>query len=116
METYDLELVQGATYERVFRWLSDGVLQPLTGYSVRSQVRARESIASALLLDLTQYCVIEADEIKMTVPAQATAVLDPRMFRRAAWDLFLVSPDPSSTFRLLEGAATCNPAATEVFA
>lgn len=116
METYDLELVQGETYERTFRWLIDDVLQPLDGYAARSQVRARESTSSELLLDLTPYFSIVDNEIRLSVPAPITAALDPRKFRRAAWDLFLVSADPNSTERLLEGAASCDPAATEVFA
>lgn len=115
---YDLELVQGETYERTFRWKIDGAVQTLTGYTIRSQVRQRESTASTLLLDLAPYCTLEPDgqTIRLRIPANITAALTPRSFKAAAWDLFLLAADPADTVRLLEGNASCDPAATEVFA
>lgn len=119
METFDLNLVQGETFGPVtFRDLIDGVAQPLAGLTVKSQIRRAESVTSALLLDLAQYIALDADgeTLRLRIPANVTAALDssPKVFKKAAWDLFLTDPsDPTEGRRLISGLATCDPAATQ---
>lgn len=111
---YDLALVQGATYERSFRWKEGDVVQPLAGYTVKAQVRQKEDTSAQLLLDLGPYLTVANDTINLRIPATVTALLNPKLFRKAAWDLFLIeTADPTEAFPLLAGAATCDPAATQ---
>jgi hypothetical protein len=120
---YDLELVQGQTYERTFRWKVDGAPQPLTGYTATAQARAKEDKNSALLVDLTQYLTREStgdagagivDRLRLRVPATATLALTPKAFKAtASWDLRLVNDnDPTDAFFLAEGAASLNASTT----
>lgn len=112
---YDLKLVQGATYHRTLRWLTNGVAEQLDPYTVKAQVRQQEAVTSPLLLDLTPHITVNlvTDTITLRVPATVTAALDPKKFRNAAWDLFLIDKvDPTEAFPLLQGAATCDPATT----
>lgn len=117
MADYDLELVQNSTYERAFSWKKNGVVQSLTDYSHHSHVRHREDVDSELLIDLAPYMtLVEGDtKIRLRIPGAALAALNPRDFKRAAWDLVLVSvSDPTDRVTLLEGAVTLDPGATVV--
>jgi hypothetical protein len=117
MADYDLELVQNATYERAFTWKKDGLPQSLADYASYAQVRAKEDQDSELLLDLGPYMTREAanTKIRLRVPGSVLADLEPRDFKRAAWDLVLVhNADPTDRVVLLEGAASLNPATTVV--
>lgn len=119
MADYDLELVQNSTYERAFSWKRDGVARTLTGYELHSQIRAKEDVDADLLLDLVPYMTLEeADtKIRLIIPGGVLAGLEPRSFKKAAWDLVLVDvADRDDRHTLLEGLATLNPAATAVTA
>jgi len=114
-QPYDLEIIQGETLERTFTYKIAGVKQPLDGYTIRSQIRKKEDPNSELLIDLAQYMTIVDDVIVMKVPRQAFMTLPPNSFRTAAWDLFLDQiADPDVGIRLLQGAATLDPAASNV--
>lgn len=117
MAEYDLELVQNATYERAFTWKKDGLAQSLADYAHHAQVRAREDQDSDLLLDLAPYMTREDanTKIRLKVPGSVLADLEPKAFKRAAWDLVLVhTADPTDRVTLLEGAASLNPSTTVV--
>lgn len=117
MGTYDLAIVQYETLQRTFTWMIDGQAQSVAGYTIHSQIRRKEDPSSELLLDLKPYITPAADNLSLIlrVPATITGSLDLRAFRKAAWDLFLVSnSDPTDAVRLLQGAATLDPASTAV--
>jgi hypothetical protein len=110
---YDLALVQGETYTRTFTWKINGVVQSLADRTIKSQIRAKESISAALVLDLAQYMTKVGDEIHLRIPATVTAELSTRSFRTAAWDLFLIeTADPTEAECILAGVATLDPAST----
>lgn len=112
---YDLAFVQGETFEREFVWSIDGVVQPLAGRGIKSEVRTREDSNSELIVNLALYMTFVGDTIKVRVPATVTSIWDPRKFRRAAWDLFLVeTADPTEARCILAGAVTLDPAATRL--
>lgn len=117
MADYDLELVQNSTYERAFAWKKNGEIQALTDYSHHAQIRQREDTDSALLLDLGPHMtLVEGDtKIRLRIPGGVLAALNPRDFKRAAWDLVLVSvSDPTDRVTLLEGAVSLDPGTTVV--
>lgn len=117
MGTYDLAIVQHETLQRTFTWMIDGQAQSVSGYTIHSQVRRKEDPASQLLLDLAPYITPAVDSLSLVlrVPATVTGSLDLRAFRKAAWDLFLVSSsDPTDAVRLLQGAVSLDPASTAV--
>lgn len=112
---YNLDMVQGATFERTFQWLIDGVAQNLTGYTFKSECRASESTTAALLLTLSDYMTLSGtDSIVLRIPANVTATLSPTAFRKAHYDLFLIdTDDPTTAFPLVEGNVTLEPATTQ---
>lgn len=117
MADYDLELTQNSTYERAFTWKQDGLARSLADYDQHAQVRAKEDQDSELLLDLAPYLTREAADtkIRLKIPGSVLADLEPRSFKRAAWDLVLVNrADPTDRVTLLEGAATLDASATVV--
>jgi len=121
-ETYDLPLVQGETFERTFAWRQpDDSYANLHLWDIRSQVRQKEYSKSTLLIELSDYMtVVDGDPddgkfIQLTLPGEVTAALEPKLFKIAAWDLFLVlKTDLNRKERLLQGAVTMDPAATDL--
>lgn len=112
-DTYDLAFVQGATLTRQFTWTVDGVVQSLAGQVIRSEVRTRALPTAELIVDLADHITIENDVITLRVPATVTAQFEPRKFKRAAWDLFLIdAADPTEALMLIQGDATLDPSAT----
>ena len=124
-EPYDLPLVQSETFERTFRWLEDAVVQSFDGWTLRSQIRAREDKSSTLLLDLAQHMTVESsgledapanDRIRLRIPANVLAdqAYGPYKRGHAAWDLFAVrADDPTTAELIVEGKVTMDPAATD---
>lgn len=125
-DTYDLELVQNETFERTFRWLEDDVAQTFAGWTLHSQVRAKEDKNSAMLLDLADYMTVESsgledapddDRVRLRIPGDVLAdqAYSPYKRGNAAWDLFIVlDGDPTTSELIVEGKALMNPAATDI--
>ena len=100
---YDLTVEQGATYQKTVTWKdSAGDPVDISGYSARMQFRARKS-STDTLLSITEADYITlggaAGTIAISIPAAVTAALD---FRRAVYDLELVSAG-GVVYRLIEG-------------
>ena len=120
-DSYDLALVQGETFERTFAWrLPDDSYVNFHLWDIRSQVRQKEYSKAPLLIELTDYMTV-VDEvtddgkfIQLTLPGLATADLDPKLFKIAAWDLFLTNSVREE--RLLQGSVSMDPAATDLSA
>lgn len=121
-ETYPLPLVQGETFERTFAWRQpDDSYVDFRLWDIRSQVRQKEYSRSALLIELTDYMTVIDDEpgdgkyLQLSMPGDVTAGLEVRLFKVAAWDLFLVlKANPDRSERLLQGSVTMDPAATDL--
>lgn len=113
-DTYDLAFVQGATLTRQFTWTVDGVVQSLAGQVIKSEVRTRELSTAERIVDLAAYITVLDDTIiNLRVPATVTAYFEPRKFKRAAWDLFLIdAADPTEALMLIQGSVTLDPSAT----
>lgn len=103
---YDLCIAQGATFQKVITWKSDGVLVDLTGYSARSQIRATSESATPLIELTTANGRIAlggaAGTITLTISATDSASLTAG---RGVYDLELVAPNGTVT-RLLQGTVT----------
>lgn len=103
-DTYDLYIDQGATFERVITWKqTNGTPVDLTGYSARMQIRRTKSNETALV-SLTNANGITLGGTSGTIAISiSAAVTEALTFRRAVYDLELVSPN-GSVYRLLQGA------------
>lgn len=115
-DTYDLALVQSEDYVRSFAYRrADETYLDFSTCTWVAQVRQRELNTSLLLLDLTEFLAIGDDDehLALSIPGSATDAMEPKLFIRAAWDLFVVF-SPTSRARLLQGAATLDPAATVI--
>lgn len=123
--SYDLQIVQGATFTRYFTWRVDGAVMSFDGFNLRSQIRREEDPESALILDLAPYMTVvdymptsgptvANARIQLRIPADVTAGMVARDFKRgAAWDLFVISAsDATEASCILEGKCTLNPSAT----
>lgn len=107
--TYDLELQQGATYERTIVWqAADGTPRSLAGLQARLQVRGKLDDA-APVLSLTSEpaagLVVEPDgetgRLDVRIGADLTGAL---AVRGGVYDLEVYDPaDPSTVHRLLQG-------------
>lgn len=110
---YDLNLIQGGTYRRTFRFLEEGVARPLAGLSVASQVRKKESPSAALILDLEPYMTLAGDTLTLVLPGPVTAALRINDFAsEAAWDLWLIEDGDPGEGPMLAGTATLDPSPT----
>lgn len=113
-----LPFVQGQRFQRVLRWKSGDSYVTFAGRSWRSQVRAKESISSPLLIDLTPYITLAGDGLALLldVPGTVTFELEPRNFKdSASWDLFTwPTGSPEDAVLVAEGPATCDPATTDL--
>lgn len=81
-----LKVIQGGDLRRRFRRKVDGVYQPMTGVTARAQIRDKPG--GVLLLDLTPYFSVNADDataLDLFVPGTATAALK----TDGVWDMFL---------------------------
>lgn len=115
-DTYDLELVQSEDFTRSFAYRrADDSYLDFTTCTWQAQVRQRELNTSTLVLDLTEFLAIGEDDehLALTIPGSALDPMEPKLFTRAAWDLFAIF-SPTSRARLLQGAATLDPAATAI--
>lgn len=116
-DEYSLELVQGENCERTFTWKINDVAQSLADYVIWSQIRRKEDLSASLVLDLAEFMELQNDgvTIRMFIPGSVTYALNPKDFKKAAWDLFLVATaDPTYRKRLVQGPATLDPATTAV--
>lgn len=121
-DTYDLDLVQGETFIRTFAVTDDDAPFDFTLFTVRAQIRDKESTGGALLLDLSDYCTKAVDglSVRLRIPANVTSEVDPKKFGKAGatakarWDLFAIeTADPTNGRLILQGAASCDPATTD---
>lgn len=103
---YDLCIAQGATFQKVITWKSNGTLVDLTGYTARSQIRATADAATPLIELTTANGRITlgnaAGTITLTISASDTAALTAG---RGVYDLELVAANGTVT-RLLQGVVT----------
>jgi hypothetical protein len=105
--TYDLEIEQGATFSRLFRWKdSEGVLVDLTGYTARMQIRRKFSSATAEYSATTENGAIvlggALGTIQLTISATDTAALT---CVSGVYDLELVDSEGVVT-RFVQGNVT----------
>lgn len=117
-DPYDLAFVQGERYVRGFRYKLDGVAVPLTDWAWKAQVRAKEAPTAELLIDLTPFIVVDPEDptrLLLTLSSADTTALGAKKFKdTAAWDLFIwPEVEPLAAVRMLYGAATMDPAATD---
>lgn len=115
-ETYDLPLVQSEDFARTFAYRrADDSYLDFSACTWQAQIRAKELLTAPLILDLTEFLAIGADDehLDLAIPGSALDPLDPALFRKAAWDLFAIF-SPTSRARLLQGAVTLDPAATAI--
>jgi hypothetical protein len=100
---YDLIIEQGATFEKTVTWKdSDGNAVDLTGYTARMQIRRSKSSTTTILSITTDDAITlggTAGTVAISIPAATTATFT---FRRAVYDLELVSGG-GVVYRLLEG-------------
>lgn len=121
-EEYPLPLVQGETFERKFAWRQpDDSYADFRLWDIHSQIRQKEYSRSLLLIELTDYMTVVDDVegdgkfLQLSLPGDVTAGLDMKLFKIAAWDLFLVlKANPARKERLLQGSVTMDPAATDL--
>lgn len=103
---YDMCIAQGATFQKIITWKSDGALVNLDGYSARMQVRATAEAASPLIELTTQNGRItlggSAGTITLTISATDTAALTAG---RAVYDLELVAAN-GTVKNLIGGVVT----------
>ena len=114
LNSYDLEIQQGATLSLVATWKdSGGTAINLTGYTARMNVRETYSSSSAFLTLTTENGGItlggSAGTITLSASATTTAALTAPF--SGVYDLELVSGGGVVT-RLLEGVATISPEVT----
>jgi hypothetical protein len=114
LNSYDLEIQQGATLSLVATWKdSGGTAINLTGYTARMNVRETYSSSSAVLTLTTENNGItlggSAGTITLSASATTTAALTAPF--SGVYDLELVSGGGVVT-RLLEGVATISPEVT----
>lgn len=114
LNSYNLEIQQGATLSLVATWKdSAGTAVNLGGYSARMNVRETYSSATAILTLTTENGGITlggaAGTITLAATATATAALTAPF--SGVYDLELVSGAGVVT-RLLEGVATVSPEVT----
>jgi hypothetical protein len=121
-EQYDLDLVQAEDYARRFAYRrpNDTYLDFRTVTDIDAQIRSKEHILSPLLLDLVaaDYLTVDTSDpngryLNLLIPGEATATLESKLFKTAAWDLF-VKLAGGERVRLLQGLVTIDPAATAV--
>lgn len=109
--TYTLQIQQGATYRRTFRWLADGEPVNLTGATARMQirrsVRAPEVIFDASTENGRLAINALAGEVTLVISAADTAQLPNRS---AVYDLEVDLGGEVS--RLVEGTVEVSPEVT----
>lgn len=119
-QTYSLPMVQGARLRVGFRHKVDGVAQSLEGLSFRGAIRAKADPAAELLLDLSPYLALDANDntqLWLDVPGPVTAALSGRAMARdtVSWDIFMwPTYTPDNALLLLEGAVDFDPSATDM--
>jgi tRNA threonylcarbamoyladenosine modification (KEOPS) complex Pcc1 subunit len=103
---YDLCIAQGATFQKVITWKSDGTLVNLSAFTARMQIRATSEASTALIELTTENGRIAlggaAGTITLTISATDTAALTAG---RGVYDLELVAANGTVT-RLLQGVVT----------
>jgi hypothetical protein len=94
---YNIDIKTGNTFEMTIT-VSDF---SLTGYTAAMQIRETREIGSPLVLDCTNYLVVDAlgGTITLTIPAAATEAINTS--RSAVYDLEIVSG--TTKHRILEG-------------
>ena len=103
-EVYDLEIDQGATFQRRITW-KDGNDNPvnLEGYTARMQIRKTIRSSEVIVEATTENGFITlggaAGTIEISIPADVTKTFD---FKRGVYDLELESAGGFVT-RLLQG-------------
>jgi hypothetical protein len=114
--TYDLQLVQGERFRRGFRYKVDGEAQILAEYTWQAQARAKELHSAALILDITIYLALDADQVTLGLDIPATVTFGLAKFpQAAAWDLFIWPvANPEDKILLVQGAATLDLATTDL--
>ena len=114
LNTYNLEINQGATLSLVATWKdSAGTAVNLGGYTARLNVRETYSSASAILTLTTENGGITLGDAAGTITLSATATVTAALTApfSGVYDLELVSGGGVVT-RLLEGSATISPEVT----
>lgn len=101
--TYNLQIPQGTTYTKTFRWLADNVPVNLTGATARMQIRRRKISQTVDFEATTENGKLSinpiAGEIVLTIPAADTDLL---LARKGVFDIEVVDSAGEVT-RLLEG-------------
>ena len=114
LNTYNLEINQGATLALVATWSdSAGTAINLTGYTARLNVRETYASTSAVLTLTTENSGIVLGGAAGTITLAATATVTAALTApfSGVYDLELVSGGGVVT-RLLEGSATISPEVT----
>jgi hypothetical protein len=114
LNTYNLEINQGATLALVATWRdSAGTAINLTGYTARLNVRETYASTSAVLTLTTENAGITLGDAAGTITLSATATVTAALTApfSGVYDLELVSGGGVVT-RLLEGSATISPEVT----
>ena len=102
--TYNLEIVQGATYRKDFFLRQKDQVTPiaLNGYTAKSEIRSKDNDTGELLGTFTTEVDGPTGRVTLRLTSAETAVLA----RSGFYDVFLVSPGETALF--LEGSVTLN--------
>ena len=110
---FDLDIVQGAAFEEVFRWTyENGEKVPLNGYTAYMEIREKKSTVSDLIIRVTDLTIdSEEGTIRVFIPASETNNFN---FIYAYYDIFIVPPAGSDVQEMfVQGEAFLNSRVTE---
>jgi hypothetical protein len=107
----DIEIEQGATFQKIITIYDDSIQRDLSGYTARMQVRPTFA-STTTILDLTEdsggITINDDDTITIYISATDTAALD---FSTARYDFEIEAADETVT-RLLYGKVKLMPEVT----
>lgn len=104
--TCDLEVEQGATFQRTFRVSLSGQFWDFTGYTFRGAIKLRPADASEVLaLPNAWFSATSDGYITLTIDKMVTADLPAKQM---TWAMRVIQPN-TEEYPLLEGTFTVTP-------